>query len=144
MIELFLVGIGLGNFEYLMLEVICVLEEVDLIFLLCKGDEKIEFVDLCCDIIVDILKIKFKVVEFDYLVCDVKMLKYLDGVNMWYDVLVEIWIGLIEEYGSFNVKVVFMVWGDLSFYDSMLCIVECVEIKGISLNICVVFGIMFL
>lgn len=144
MIELFLVGIGFGNFEYLILEVICVLEEVDLILLLCKGDEKIEFVDLCCDIVVDILKIKFKVVEFDYLVCDVKMLKYLDGVNMWYDVLVEIWMGLIVEYGSFKIKVVLMVWGDLSFYDSMLCIVECVVMKGISLNICVVSGIMFL
>lgn len=143
MIELYFIGIGMGNFDYFIMQVICVMNVVDFILLLCKGEVKFDFIDLCYIICVVVLMWLVCLVEFDLLVCEVGG-DYLDGVNDWYDVIVWIWVVQIVCYFFDGGRLVLFVWGDLLFYDSSLCIVDWFKGIGFVVWVEVVLGIISL
>ena len=129
--QLKLIGIGAGNPDYLTLQAIRALQQVDVIFLTDKGHETADLLrarrDLC-DLhmgdrpyrLVDIIDPKRNRTAAEYRA----------AVDAWHEQRAAAYEGAIATQLSESECGAFLVWGDPSLYDSALRIVERVLARG--------------
>ena len=141
MIELYLVGIGMGNPAHLTGEAVQVLQTADLILIPHKGSDKADLADLRKQICEELLSPVPSIEYFDLPSRDPKEPNYIKRVNYWHDVIAALWHDNIQENCPGGGKIALMIWGDPSLYDSSLRIAERLKIKYTHVKIHIIPGI---
>jgi precorrin-6A synthase len=121
MLTLCLIGIGCGDPAHLTRKAIDAINAADLILIPRKGAEKSDLADLRRQICADVLTNEAtRVVEFDLPVRDSGRESYRAGVDAWHDAVAASWSREIERHLGWDGRVVLLIWGDPSLYDSSL------------------------
>jgi precorrin-6A synthase len=138
MIELYLVGIGMGNPSHLTGAAIEALQLADLILIPNKGEAKADLrSDICEKLLLPIPQITY----FSLPSRDPKEPDYLKRVSDWHDSIASLWQNTILSNRPNGGKVELMIWGDPSLYDSSLRIAERLQTKDHALKIHVIPGV---
>jgi precorrin-6A synthase len=129
--KVFVIGIGAGNPDYVTVQAINALNEVDVFFIMDKGHEKEDLVHLRKEICERYIKNKsYRIVETIDPPRDRTPASYEPAVQTWHDQRAGIYERLIgEELGEEECGA-FLVWGDPSLYDSTLRIIDQIIAKG--------------
>jgi precorrin-6A synthase len=125
------IGIGAGNPDHLTLEAIRALNEVDVVFIVTKGDDKRELEDLrreLCDRHIE--RPDMRTVEITDPPRDRTAEAYAEAVEDWRNRRAGAFASAIrDELGPDNAGAL-LVWGDPAFYDSTLPIIEDILERG--------------
>ena len=141
--RLLLIGIGAGDPRYVTQQAIAALNEVDVFFVMQKGEDTDELValrrEICARFIVGDA---YRIVAVPDAARDREATAYAAAVDAWRAARAEIWERLIAtELGEDGVGAI-LVWGDPSLYDSTLAIAEAIRDGGrIALRIEVIPGV---
>lgn len=139
--KIFLIGIGVGDPDYMTIQAIKALNRVDVFFIPDKGAEKAALRELRTTICERFIE------KADYRTIDVDIPQratagdYLAGVNQWHRDLADIYGRLLEHELEEDEVGGILVWGDPAIYDSTLRILERVRAKGLVLDVQVIPGI---
>ena len=122
--KLFIIGIGAGHPEHVTVQAINALNQVDVVFVMDKGEAKDDLVRLRKEICERYIKDRpYRFVETADPRRDPKT-PYETAVRVWHEQRAEIYERLIgEELGEDGCGA-FLVWGDPSLYDSTLRIID--------------------
>jgi precorrin-6A synthase len=121
--KVFLIGIGAGNPDYVTMQAVKAMNEVDVFFVLDKGREKTDLVTLrktICERFID--KPSYRIVEVRSPDRDSGG-DYKAGVTSWHRAKAGIFSALIADELKDDECGAFLVWGDPSLYDSTLRII---------------------
>jgi precorrin-6A synthase len=123
--KVLLIGIGAGNPDYMTIQAVKALNEVDVFFFLDKGQEKEDLINLRRTICERFIEEKsYRIVEVPGPERDLGAADYKSGVHAWHRDKAQIFSSLISnELGDDEVGA-FLVWGDPSLYDSTLRVIE--------------------
>ncbi len=123
--KVLLIGIGAGNPDYVTMQAVKALNEVDVFFFLDKGQEKEDLIKLRRTICERFIEEKsYRIVEVPGPERDLGAPDYKSGVHAWHLDKAQIFSSLISnELGDDEVGA-FLVWGDPSLYDSTLRVIE--------------------
>lgn len=127
MIELFLIGIGTGNPDHVTAEAAKAMNAADLILIPLKGADKADLAGLRMAICrACVTNPTTRIVSFDLPVRDAATPDYLSRVADWHDAIAALWEDRIRAHVAEGggPRVVLLVWGDPSLYDSTLRIAE--------------------
>lgn len=129
--RMLLIGIGAGDPEYVTQQAIRALNEVDVFFVMEKGEEKDDLValrrEVCKRFIADQ---SYRIVAVRDPERDRAAAAYATAVDDWRRARAVIWERLIgEQLGADGVGAI-LVWGDPSLYDSTLAIVDAILAAG--------------
>ncbi len=128
--KIFIIGIGAGNPDHVTIQAINALNQVDVFFVMDKGQNKDDLVRLRKDICERYIKGKsYRIVE----TADPRRdpsLPYETAVRVWHEQRAEIYEQLITEELGEDRCGAFLVWGDPSLYDSTLRIVDQLVERG--------------
>jgi precorrin-6A synthase len=128
--KIFVIGIGAGNPDYITIQAINALNEVDVFFLMDKGEEKEYLVRLRKDICERYIKDRsYRFVETADPPRDRTPSSYEPAVRAWHEQRADIYERLIENLGDGECGG-FLVWGDPSLYDSTLRIIDQIVARG--------------
>ena len=129
--KVFVIGIGAGNPDYVTIQAINALNEVDVFFIMDKGQEKEDLVRLRKEICERYIKNKrYRTVETADPPRDRTPASYEPAVRAWHEKRGGIYERLIgEELGEVECGA-FLVWGDPSLYDSTLRIIDQIVARG--------------
>jgi precorrin-6A synthase len=129
--KVFLIGIGAGNPDYITVQAINALNEVDVFFIVDKGEEKQDLVRLRKEICDRYIKSKsYRTVEALDPPRDRAASSYEPAVRAWHEQRADIYGRLIgEELGEDECGAI-LVWGDPSLYDSTLRIIDQIIARG--------------
>ena len=139
-VELDLVGIGTGNPDHLTAQAMQAMNRADLILLPRKGRAKSDLIDLRRGICAAVLTVPVRIVEFD-LPARAAGGDYLDAVQDWHDAIAAAWRDQIVRHLPQGGRLVLLVWGDPSLYDSTLRIAPRLRESGMALDVRAVPGI---
>src|SRR5215471_18736114 len=129
--KVFIIGIGAGNPDYITVQAINALNEVDVVFVMDKGREKEDLVRLRKEICERYIKGKsYRTVEAADPPRDRTPSSYEPAVRAWHEQRAGIYERLIEEELGEGECGAFLVWGDPSLYDSTLRIIDQILAKG--------------
>jgi precorrin-6A synthase len=129
--KVFVIGIGAGNPDYVTVQAINALNEVDVFFIMDKGQEKDDLVRLRKEICERYIKDKsYRMVEATDPPRDRAALSYEPAVRAWHDQRAGIYERLISEELGEDECGAFLVWGDPSLYDSTLRIIDQIVARG--------------
>jgi precorrin-6A synthase len=129
--KLFVIGIGAGNPDYITVQAINALNEVDVFFVMDKGQEKEDLVRLRKEICERHIKDKsYRMVETVDPPRDRTSHSYETAVRAWHEQRASIYERLIDEELGEDECGAFLVWGDPSLYDSTLRIVDQIVTRG--------------
>lgn len=129
--KVFVIGIGAGNPEYLTVQAINALNEVDVFFVMDKGPEKENLVRLRKEICERYIKNKsYRTIEVRDPERDRTSSSYVAGVKAWHEQRAAIYEKMIEEELGNEQCGAFLVWGDPSLYDSTLRIIDQIVARG--------------
>jgi precorrin-6A synthase len=129
--KVFLIGIGAGNPDYLTVQAINALNQVDVFFIIDKGEEKEDLVRLRKEICERHIKNKtYRMVEAADPPRDRTPSSYEPAVRAWHEQRAGIYERLIGEELGEDECGAFLVWGDPSLYDSTLRIIDQIVAKG--------------
>ena len=129
--KVFIIGIGAGNPDYVTMQAIKAMNEVDVFFFLDKGREKDDLVNLRRTICERFIKEpSYRVVEVESPERDAGA-EYKSGVHAWHREKAQIFGALIANELADNECGAFLVWGDPSLYDSTLRVIEHVLAEGL-------------
>ena len=129
--KVFVIGIGAGNPDYVTVQAINALNEVDVFFIMDKGQEKEDLVRLRKEICERYIKDKsYRTVETPDPPRDRAPSSYETAVKAWHDERSDIYERLIGEELGEDECGAFLVWGDPSLYDSTLRIIEQIVTRG--------------
>jgi precorrin-6A synthase len=129
--KVFVIGIGAGNPDYITIQAINALNEVDVFFIVDKGEEKQDLVRLRKEICDRYIKSKsYRTVEVFDPPRDRTASSYEPAVRAWHEQRADIYERLIGEELDENECGAFLVWGDPSLYDSTLRIIDQITAKG--------------
>src|SRR5947209_5560583 len=123
--KIFIIGIGAGNPDYITVQAINALNQVDVIFLTDKGQEKQDLLRLrkvICERYVT--NKSYRTVEIDDPRRDRSGACYEENVKAWHDARASIYEKMIRHELRDNQCGAFLVWGDPSLYDSTLRIID--------------------
>ena len=129
--KVLIIGIGAGDPEYVTVQAIRALNEVDVFFVLDKGREKQDLVDLrreICERYVENASYRF--VEVRDPERDRAAPAYRSAVEDWRRRRADVYETLIREELGEDGCGAFLVWGDPSLYDSTLAIVDEILTRG--------------
>jgi precorrin-6A synthase len=122
--KIFIIGIGAGNPDHVTVQAINALNQVDVVFVMDKGQEKDDLVRLRKEICERYIKGRpYRFVE----TADPRRdpaAPYEAAVRAWHEQRAEIYERLIGEELDDNGCGAFLVWGDPSLYDSTLRIID--------------------
>jgi precorrin-6A synthase len=129
--RIFVIGIGAGNPDYLTIQAINALNEVDVFFVMDKGQEKEDLVRLRKEICQRYIKDEtYKIVEAPDPPRDRTASSYEAAVREWHEQRAFLYERLIgKELGEDDCGA-FLVWGDPSLYDSTLRIIDQIIQRG--------------
>jgi precorrin-6A synthase len=141
--KVFVIGIGAGNPDYVTVQAINALNEVDVFFLMDKGHEKEDLVRLRKDICERHIKDKsYRTIETPDPERDRTPASYEPAVRTWHEQRADIYERLIGKELGEDECGAFLVWGDPSLYDSTLRIVDQVAaMKTVRFELDVIPGI---
>jgi precorrin-6A synthase len=129
--KVFVIGIGAGNPDYVTVQAINALNEVDVFFVLDKGAEKEDLIRLRREICERYIKNKsYRTIETPDPVRDRGTASYEAGVGAWHKQRADIYERLIGQELGDDECGAFLVWGDPSLYDSTLRIIDHIVAKG--------------
>ena len=129
--KVFVIGIGAGNPDYITVQAINALNEVDVFFIMDKGQEKDDLVRLRKDICERYIKDNsYRTVETADPPRDRTPSSYESTVRAWHDERAGIYERLIGEELGDDECGAFLVWGDPSLYDSTLRIIDQIIARG--------------
>lgn len=128
--KLLVIGIGAGDPDYITIQAINALNEVDVFFIIDKGEEKDELValrkELCRRYIDDQ---SFRIVEAPDPERDRKAEAYTSAVEDWYEKRAEIFEKMMVDELAEDGCGGFLVWGDPTLYDSTIRIIEMIKAR---------------
>ena len=140
--KLLIIGIGCGNPDYVTVQAINALNQVDVFFIPDKGVEKVALRKLRTEICDRFIKDKtYRTVDFDTPRRADAGDDYRASVDEWHAELASKYEGLFMEELSEDECGAFLVWGDPTLYDSTLRIIEKIRAKGFALEYDVIPGI---
>jgi precorrin-6A synthase len=129
--KVFIIGVGAGNPDYITVQAINALNEVDVFFIMDKGQEKEELVRLRREICERYIKDKsYRSVEAVDPPRDRTAPSYEPAVRAWHEQRAAIYERLIREELGEDECGAFLVWGDPSLYDSTLRIIDQIVARG--------------
>jgi precorrin-6A synthase len=129
--KVFVIGIGAGNPDYVTIQAIDALNEVDVFFIMDKGQERADLVRLRREICDRYIKDKsYRTVEAMDPPRDRTASSYESAVRAWHEQRASIYERLIAEELGENECGAFLVWGDPSLYDSTLRIIDQIIARG--------------
>ncbi len=129
--KIFVIGIGAGNPDYITVQAIKALNEVDVFFVMDKGHEKDELVRLRKEICDRHIKDKsYRIVETPDPPRDRTPSSYEPTVLAWHEQRAGIYERLIGDELGDDECGAFLVWGDPSLYDSTLRIIDRILAHG--------------
>lgn len=141
MIELYLVGIGMGNPSHVTRAAIEALQSADLILIPNKGVTKADLADLRSEICQKLLLPVPPIGYFDLPSRNPAEPDYLKRVNDWHDAIAGLWQETIQTNCPNGGKIALMIWGDPSLYDSSLRIAERLKAKNAAVKINLIPGV---
>jgi precorrin-6A synthase len=129
--KILVIGIGAGNPDYVTVQAIKALNQVDVFFVMDKGDEKDDLVRLRKEICERYIEDKsYRVVETKDPPRDRTASAYEPAVRAWHDQRAAIYERLIGDELGEDECGAFLVWGDPSLYDSTLRIIDHIVARG--------------
>jgi precorrin-6A synthase len=129
--KVFVIGIGAGNPDYVTVQAVNALNQVDVFFMMDKGQEKEDFVRLRKEICERYINDKsYRTVEVSDPPRDRKASSYEPAVRAWHDQRADIYERLIGRELGEDECGAFLVWGDPSLYDSTLRIIDQIIARG--------------
>ena len=129
--KVFVIGIGAGNPDYITVQAINALNEVDVFFVMDKGREKEDLVRLRKEICKRYIKNKsYRTIEVSDPQRDRTASPYESGVKAWHEQRAAIYERLIGQELGEDERGAFLVWGDPSLYDSTLRIIDRIIARG--------------
>jgi len=141
--KLSIIGIGAGNPDHITVQAIKALENLDVVFMIDKGEEKGALARLrkeLCDRYVK--NPSFRMVKARDPERDREPDCYQATVSAWHDKRADLYEAMLRDDLSDGQRGAFLVWGDPSLYDSTLRIVEQVAArKNVAFDYEVVPGI---
>ena len=120
MLELRLVGIGMGNPNHLTGSAKEALRTSDVILIPQKGSEKSDLAELRRHICESVLERQPRFADFDLPMRDSSQPDYLKRVNLWHNDIAKIWLEILNKELPKGGNAALMIWGDPSLYDSSL------------------------
>lgn len=140
MIQLALIGIGTGNPDHLTAQAVQEMNNADLILLPRKGSAKSDLADLRLAICAQVLTHQVRIAEFDMPIRDTGG-DYKRAVDDWHEAIAAAWRAQITTLLPAGGRLVLLIWGDPSLYDSTLRIAEKLKAGGVTMQVRVVPGI---
>jgi precorrin-6A synthase len=129
--KIFVIGIGAGNPDYVTIQAINALNEVDVFFVMDKGEEKEDLVRLRKEICRRYIKNKaYRTIEAPNPPRDRTASSYEAAVREWHERKAALYERLIGEALGDDECGAFLVWGDPSLYDSTLRIIDQIIQRG--------------
>jgi len=129
--KVFIIGIGAGNPDYVTVQAINALNEVDVFFVMDKGREKEDLTRLRKEICDRYIKDKsYRTIEVRALERDQTASSYEAGVKAWHEERAAIYERLIGQELGEEECAAFLVWGDPCLYDSTLRIIDQIIARG--------------
>jgi len=125
------IGIGAGNPDYVTIQAVNALNQVDVFFVADKGSDKDDLIRLRREICERFITNRtFRVVEYEQPRRGDASTSYRTTVEQWHEAITDkVGTLLMEELGDGECAG-FLVWGDPSLYDSTLRILAAVQAKG--------------
>jgi precorrin-6A synthase len=129
--KVFVIGIGAGNPDYITVQAINALNELDVFFVMEKGPDKEELIRLRKEICERYIKnTSYRTIETTDPPRDRNAMAYEPAVRAWHERRAGLYERLIaEELGEDDCGA-FLVWGDPSLYDSTLRIIDQIIARG--------------
>jgi precorrin-6A synthase len=129
--KLFLIGIGAGNPDYITVQAIEALKQVDVVFAIDKGEEKADLLRLRKTLCERYLQPgKYRIVEIAEVKRDDAAPRYEEAVREWHERRSTAYEDAIGRELGENECGAFLVWGDPSIYDSTMRILERIAGRG--------------
>src|SRR5579863_943188 len=129
--KIFVIGIGAGDPEYVTVQAVNALNQVDVFFIMDKGQDTDELVRLRKEICERHIEDKsYRTVETPDPPRDRRPASYETTVRAWHDERADIYERLIGEELGADECGAFLVWGDPSLYDSTLRIIDQIVARG--------------
>jgi precorrin-6A synthase len=129
--KVFIIGIGAGNPDYITVQAINALNEIDVVFVMDKGGEKEDLVRLRKEICKRYIKNKsYRTIEVPDPERDRTASSYESSVKAWHEQRATIYERLIGQELGEEERGAFLVWGDPSLYDSTLRIIDRIIARG--------------
>jgi precorrin-6A synthase len=129
--KVFVIGIGAGNPDYVTVQAINALNEVDVFFVMDKGQEKDDLVRLRREICERHIKDRsYRTVETADPPRDRTASSYVSAVRAWHEQRAALYERLIGHELGEDECGAFLVWGDPSLYDSTIRIIDQIIARG--------------
>lgn len=129
--KIFIIGVGAGNPDYITVQAINALNQVDVFFMIDKGQDKEDLVRLRKDICERFIKDRsYRTVEIADPPRDRTTASYEPAVRAWHEQRAAIFERLIGDELGEDQCGAFLVWGDPSLYDSTLRIIDQLIARG--------------
>lgn len=125
--ELLVIGIGAGDPDQVTIQAVKAMNRADVFFVIGKGDEKQELVDLRTTILSEHMDRDYRIVDIVDPPRDRTPADYTGVVDDWHDRRAQVFE---ERFAAEDGVGAILVWGDPSLYDSTLRIVERVLARG--------------
>ncbi len=123
--KLYVIGIGAGDPEYITVQAIKALNQVDVFFVMNKGEAKDELAQLRREICERYIEGNaYRIVEINDPVRDAAIADYTIRVEEWHERRALLCEAAMQRELAENQSGAFLVWGDPSLYDSTLRIVS--------------------
>jgi precorrin-6A synthase len=129
--KIFVIGIGAGNPDYVTVQAINALNDIDVFFLMDKGNGKEDLVRLRKEICDRYVKSKpYRTVETPDPPRNRTAPPYKSAVGAWHEERAAIYERLIGEELGEDECGAFLVWGDPSLYDGTLRVIDRIIARG--------------
>ena len=126
-----LIGIGAGNPDYITVQAINALREVDVVFVTDKGEDTADLLRARTHICERYMQAKpYRIIEIQDPRRDRNPAAYRSAVAAWHEERAALYEQVIRERLSVDECGAFLVWGDPSLYDSTLRIIDQVAALG--------------
>jgi precorrin-6A synthase len=141
--KIYVIGIGAGNPEFITVQAIKALNQVDVFFFMDKGELKQDLVALRKEVCERYIEDQtYRIVERPDPVRDPEIADYKLRVELWHQQRALIYEEIIAGELQDDQSGAFLVWGDPSLYDSTLRILDRVVARGqVSFELFVIPGI---
>jgi precorrin-6A synthase len=140
--KVFIIGIGAGNPDYLTVQAINALNQVDVFFIPDKGSEKAGLKQLRMEICDRFIRDRvYRLVELKTPERAREFSDYPSNVAEWHTRIEAIYTDLLMNELADGECGGFLPWGDPSLYDSTLRIIENIRSRGLALEYEVIPGI---
>jgi len=126
-----LIGIGAGNPDYITLQAIDALQQVDVIFVTNKREETAELAQFRRQVCERHMRDKpYRIVELDDPVRERAPADYRSTVLAWHEQRAALYEALLQKELSDGECGAFLIWGDPALYDSAIRIVDQLVARG--------------